>query len=74
MSNQNDGVSLADDPTAFFNHSVTEMGSIPRDELEALQLKALQARFTSLRDKVPMLTKLADEQSITELNTFDDVE
>ena len=73
MSNQNDGVSLADDPTAFFNHSVTEMGSIPRDELEALQLKALQARFTSLRDKVPMLTKLADEQSITQLNTFDDV-
>ena len=64
---------FADDPTKFFNHSINEMGSIPRKAMKALQLAALQIRFNDLRDKVPMLKKLADEQGIEQINSLDDV-
>lgn len=73
MSTEEKALQFANDPTEFFNHSINEMGSIPRDEMEALQLAALQARFAELRDNVPMLKKLADEQGVTEINELNDV-
>ena len=65
--------SLADNPAKFFHDDVTQMGSIPRGEMLELQLAALQYRFGHLRDRVPMLKKLADEQGIEEINEFNDV-
>ena len=64
---------LCDDPAAFFNHSYTEMQAIPTDDLEALQLAGLKWRFADLRDRIPMLKKLADSQEIAgidELNAI----
>ncbi len=64
---------LADDPFEFFGGSVNRMGSIPRDEMLDLQLAGLRLRFDELRNKIPMLKKLADEQDITEIRNIDDV-
>ena len=73
MTIENQAIALANDPTEFFRNSITEMGDFPRDEMEALQLSALQQRFAEMRDNIPMLKKLADEQGVTEINEFDDV-
>ena len=64
---------LANDPADFFRYSTDELGSIPRDEMEALQLAAVQQRFNELRDKIPVLKKLADKQGIEEIKELDDV-
>jgi hypothetical protein len=55
---------MADDPPAYFGHSARRAHELPRAEIEALQLAALQARFAALRDHIPVLTAAADEQDI----------
>jgi len=64
---------FADDPAAYFDFDANKMGSIDRSEMHELQLTALQLRFDSLRDAVPMLKKLADEQGIRSLDEVEDV-
>ena len=61
------------DPAAFFDQSYDAMELIPREELAALQLAALQWRFGELRDGIPMLRKLADAQKIDQLARLSDV-
>jgi len=63
---------LATDPLAFSDRSIKRLHTVPRKQLYDLQLEALQMRFRQLRDKIPMLKKLADRQGITEINEFDD--
>jgi len=62
-----------EDPVNFFDMSYTKMQSVPRDTLQALQTEALKMRFEYGRDRIPMLTKLADKQNITSINQIDDV-
>jgi hypothetical protein len=64
---------LANDPLEFCDHSLTRLHTVPREQLQALQLEALQMRFVELRDAIPMLTRLADKQQIMALETLDDV-
>jgi hypothetical protein len=64
---------LLEDPVAFFEDSYEAAHSLPREEMEAIQFAAMQQRFASLRDRVPVLKKLADEQDIGELKALDDV-
>lgn len=64
---------LAHDPASFFHESHREMQDIDPEALRALQLRALQLRFDELRDKIPMLQKLADKQGITEIEKIEDV-
>lgn len=64
---------LCDDPASFFRFSFTEMQSIPRSEEEALQIEALQYRFSHLRDHIPMLKRLADKQEINVIESVTDV-
>jgi hypothetical protein len=64
---------LIEDPLEFFCMSYTKMHSIPRDLLWDLQTEALKQRFEDRRNRIPMLTRLADKQNITELNEIDDV-
>ena len=73
MSIKERAMAMANDPYEFFNGSATEMYSLPREELDALQLAGVQGRFAELRDNIPMLKKLADEQGITEINHLDDL-
>ena len=61
------------DPVEYFDWSLTAMQSLPRAETKRLQLEGLKTRFTALRDKVGMLTRLADAQGVDEIKDFDDV-
>ena len=62
-----------DDPISFFGQSYTQMHSIDRGELEALQRQAMGIRFQQHRVSIEMLRKLADRLGITALNDFNDV-
>jgi hypothetical protein len=60
------------DPLEHFGHSLTAMHSVPRDDLEAVQLAALRMRLEGRREEIPVLGKLADAEGIHGLNTLDD--
>lgn len=60
-------------PVEYFDGSLDAMHGLSRADLESLQLAALKQRFSLLRDHVPMLTKLADEQNLTSLSALNDV-
>ena len=62
-----------DDPIGFFGRSLTRMHSIPRDELEELQRRAMAIRFGQHRESIEMVRKLGDRLGITELGEFNDV-
>ncbi|MGE0829747.1 MAG: hypothetical protein AB7O04_10395 [Hyphomonadaceae bacterium] len=66
-------MNLIDDPGAFFGHSLQNFYNVPYQELLSLQLEGLQYRFSALRDRIPMLQKLADAQDIHEIRKIDDV-
>lgn len=61
------------DPLEFFGMSYTKMQSVPRDKLHELQTEALRQRFEDRRDRIPMLTRLADKQGISSIREIDDV-
>ena len=80
MSSVSEHVSLADqvdqmmaDPAEFFGRSESAMHSIPRETHDEMMLIGLQKRFAQLRDRVPMLNKLADEQRVEQIQGLDDV-
>jgi hypothetical protein len=62
-----------DDPINFFGQSYTQMHTIARDELEALQRRAIGIRFQQHHQSIEMLRKLADRLGITAVNEFNDV-
>jgi hypothetical protein len=62
-----------DDPIGFFGQSYTQMHSIDRGELEALQREAMGIRFQQHRESIEMLRKLADRLGISAVNKFNDV-
>jgi hypothetical protein len=64
---------LLNEPAALANYSIHAWTHIPRAEIDALQLAALKQRFAELRDRIPMLKKLADAQGIDRVEQFDDV-
>lgn len=64
---------FADDPAEYFGYDAWEAHQHPREEIEALQLSALQSRFAALKDKIPPLGALAAVQGITEMETLDSV-
>jgi hypothetical protein len=61
------------DPIGFFDESVTEMHSIPREDLESLQRDAMILRFADHRENVEILRKLADRLAISRVSELDDV-
>jgi hypothetical protein len=64
---------MVSDPSGYFHESDKEVHGIGRDKLEAMLLLALRQRFGELRDRIPMLKKLADEQRVEEIHELDDV-
>ena len=61
------------DPIGFFDESVTEMHSIPREDLESLQRDAMILRFADHRENIEILRKLADRLGISRVSELDDV-
>jgi hypothetical protein len=67
------GVAFATEPASFFDNNYTKMHSKPHEALTPVQLGALQYRFDTLRDNVPILRKFADRLGIAAINTLDSV-
>jgi hypothetical protein len=61
------------DPYEHFGHRNTRIHSLPREEVEAVQLAAMRLRFAERIDQVAMLKKLADAQGITQIDSFNDL-
>lgn len=64
---------LMDNPGTFFNRSITQMHTIPRDELEEIQRTAMGLRFQEQRQSIEILRKLAARLDINQLEQFNDV-
>lgn len=62
-----------DDPMEHFGQNITNMHSIPRDELEQLQLAAMPVRFKEQYETIDVLRKLVDRLGITELKEINDL-
>ena len=62
-----------EDPAKYFGDSHTRAHSMPKEELEALQLAGLQERFRQLKGTVPYLEKLVEAQGVRSINQLDDV-
>ena len=73
MNVEEKALALANDPTEFFENDINQMGTIDREEMEQLHLAGIQTRFNDLRNKVPVLKKLADKQGIDEIKTLNDI-
>ena len=61
------------DPYEHFGYHNTKIHSLPREEVEAVQLAAMNLRLAERRDQIQMLTKLADGQKIDTIGSFDDM-
>jgi hypothetical protein len=72
MTIREEAVRMADDPPAYFDYSARTAHHLPRHEIEAMQLAALQARFASLRNRIAVLRATADEQGIEEFSSLQD--
>ena len=64
---------FATSPERFFGGSWHAMHHLEPERLAALQLAAVQMRFSELRDRIPTLTVMADELGIGEIAERDDV-
>jgi hypothetical protein len=59
-------------PERVVELSTTQKFSFTRAELEELQLHALRMRFADLVNRVPLLSRFAEEQGIKEVNRIED--
>lgn len=62
-----------EDPRRLASLTKAETFSIPSDVADKFRLAAIQMRFEKLKDRVPMLTKLAEEEQISEIKTIEDL-
>lgn len=61
------------DPYGHFGHNNTRIHSLPREEVEAVQLAAMNLRLNERRSQVKMLQKLADGQNISAIASLDEM-
>jgi hypothetical protein len=64
---------LPDNPAAWTYRRWDELMAIPREELEKLQLEAVQIMYQRLRNRIPALTKLADRQGVDVIDKIEDI-
>ena len=61
------------DIMGYYGESLTRMLSQPQAEREQIQLAALRYRFHQLRESIPMVQKLADNEGVSEIREFNDI-
>jgi hypothetical protein len=59
------------DPYEHFGNHNTRIHSLPREEVEAVQLVAMNLRLQERRQQIQMLAKLADGQGIGQVTSLD---
>lgn len=72
MGIQHDALRMANEPPAYFGYSAHLAHRLPPAQIEAMQLSALQQRFSSLRNRLPVLKSAADVQDIHEITSLED--
>ena len=65
--------SLAERPEAIIRLTNTEMFSIPLEDRQEMQLRAARARFEACVESIPLVRRLAGEQSVTRIGTLEDL-
>jgi hypothetical protein len=73
------GISRPVDPSKFVSEpqemlwmNRTASLQMPAPEVERIQLQAVRNRFNTLKDRLPVLSRLAQEQGISEITALDD--
>ena len=61
------------DPYEHFGYHNTRIHSLPREEVQAVQLAAMNMRLEERRGQITMLQKLADGQAIGRIDALDDM-
>lgn len=64
---------LLTDPAALADHNLQQWVQMPRAEVDELQLAGLKRRFAELRERIPVLKKLADAEGVESIEQLDDV-
>lgn len=64
---------LLNEPAALANYSHHAWNYLPRAEVDAIQLAGLEQRFAALRERIPMLKKLADAEGIDRVERVEDI-
>lgn len=64
---------LLSDPAALADHSLQNWIQLPREQIDALQLAGLKRRFAEMRERIPVLKKLADAEGVERIEQLDDV-
>jgi hypothetical protein len=64
---------LLNEPAALAGFSHHRWHHLPRAEVDAMQIAGLKQRFAQLRNRIPMLKKLADAESVDHVAHFDDI-
>ncbi len=64
---------LLTDPAALVEHSLQNWKQMSAEQIDTLQLAGLKRRFGEMRDRIPMLKKLADGEGIDRIEQLDDV-
>ena len=72
MTSLVDAARAVPDPVQLIREHEDDAVRLPRAELEALQLAALRERFGQLRERVAVLSVLADQQRITAIHRLSD--
>jgi hypothetical protein len=61
------------DPYEYFDYHNTRIHSLPPEEVEAVQLTAMNLRLEERRHQIKMLEKLADGQGIGQIHSLDEM-
>jgi len=70
---EREALAWMNDPYEHFGHHNTRIHSLPRDEVAAVQLAAMNLRLEERRQQVAMLAKLADAQGIASVSSLDEL-
>lgn len=68
-----DTEALKRNPEKLVELTITEKFSFDADTLNDIQLGAAKMRFKELVDKVPALRRMAEDQGVSEITSFDDI-
>jgi hypothetical protein len=73
MEPASDALAMCENPAGYFSHSINELFSLERPQVEAMQLEVLKHRFEQLRDKVPMLKSLLNSAEVDSIDSIDEI-
>lgn len=65
-------VNTHDQWSSLYYKAIDDLHSMPEAEIDRIAIEGIKSRFVELRDKLPMLDRLADEQGVEKINELND--